>query len=226
MTLRNRPTRKRYAPSALLHALIIANGTLPPAPMVRRLRQRADLVVCADGGANRARSSGITPDIILGDMDSLTAATKRFYRGVPLFRIPDQESTDLEKAILFCITLGTASVDVLGALGDRIDHITGSLGCFKRFGERIELRLIDEIGELTRIRKRVSLKTRKGEKISLIPVDRCAGVTTKNLKYPLKNAFLETGVREGISNEATGRSASVSVAKGTLLLFRFWDESR
>src|SRR5258708_37350148 len=104
--------RKRTPPSALLHALIIANGPLPPLPMVRRVRERADLVVCADGGANRARSAGITPDIILGDLDSLLAATRRFYRGTPLFRIPDQESTDLEKAILFCIALGTASADI------------------------------------------------------------------------------------------------------------------
>jgi thiamine pyrophosphokinase len=72
----------------------------------------------------------------------------------------------------------------------------------------------------------VSIRTSKGAKISLIPVDRCTGVTTTNLKYPLKNALLETGVREGISNEATGRSATVSVAKGTLLLFRFWDDTR
>jgi thiamine pyrophosphokinase len=185
------------------------------------LYDEADLVVCADGGANRARRLGLNPDIIVGDLDSLAGSTRRFYRDALIFKIPDQESTDLEKAILFCIALGTSSADILGALGGRIDHITGSLGCFKRFGGIIEIRFVDEFGELSRIRKSVRFRTRKGEKVSLIPLDRCAGVTTRNLKYPLKNDFLETGVREGISNEATGKSASVSVKKGTLLLFRF-----
>jgi thiamine pyrophosphokinase len=218
--------RTSSAPAESFHALIIANGFLPSDSRVRRLRATADVVVCADGGANRARGVGIKPDIILGDLDSLSLATRRFYKDTPIFEIPDQESTDLEKAILFCIALGAASADILGALGGRIDHITGSLGCFKRFGKKIELRFIDQYGELSRIQNSVRLKTRRGQKISLIPLDRCTGVTTRNLKYPLRNDILETGVREGISNEATGGFATISLKRGTLLLFRFSNARR
>ena len=212
--------KKARGSAATLHALIIANGVLPPATVVRRLAAGADLVVCADGGANRAREYRIKPDVILGDLDSLSGATARSYKGTPILRIADQDSTDLEKAISYCMLLGIDSADIVGALGGRIDHITGSLGCFKRFDDDIELRFIGEGGELTRIRGSVRLRTRRGELLSLIPLDRCSGVTTRNLKYPLKNDFLETGVREGISNEATGRSVSISVKRGTLLLYR------
>ena len=204
-----------------LHALIVANGILPPATVVRRLAARADLVVCADGGANRAREYRIKPDVILGDLDSLSSATARSYKGTPILRIADRESTDLEKAIGYCLLLGVDSADIVGALGGRIDHITGSLGCFKRFGGKIELRFIGEGGELTRIGRSVNLRTRRGDKLSLIPLGRCSGITTRNLKYPLRDDFLETGVREGISNEATGRSARISVKRSTLLLYRF-----
>ncbi len=203
------------------HALIVANGELPPRDIVRRLIRRAGLVVCADGGANRLRRFRIAPDIILGDLDSISPATARHYRNTPTLEYPDQVSTDLEKAIRLSIQLGIRSADVIGALGGRIDHTTGSLGCFKRFGDEIDLRFHGGGGVLSRIRRKVILKTRRGETISLIPLDRCTGITTKGLKYPLNSESLETGVREGISNEATGRTATISVKWGTLLLLRF-----
>ncbi|OLD74709.1 MAG: thiamine diphosphokinase [Ignavibacteria bacterium 13_1_40CM_2_61_4] len=202
-------------------ALILANGPFPPPDVLRELRAHAALIVCADGGANWALRSKIKPDIILGDLDSILPSTKRHFRDTPILKMEDQESTDLEKAIRYCIGRRAASADIIGALGERIDHTTGSLGCFKKFGNRIRLRFVDGAGELTQIGRSVRFKTRKGEKVSIIPLDRCTGVTTRNLKYALKNGTLELGVREGISNEATGAVASVAVKTGTLLLYRF-----
>ena len=39
----------------------------------------ADYVICADGGANYARELNIKPDMIIGDMDSITAETRAFF---------------------------------------------------------------------------------------------------------------------------------------------------
>jgi len=206
------------------HALIIASGRFPSLQSVRQIVKRAEVIVCADGGANFARRVGIQPDVILGDMDSITFSTKTFFKSVPQLLVEDQNSTDLEKAIEFCIQRKATSIDVVGWSGDRIDHTTGGLGCFKKYGSRVSLRFHDAVGELTLIRKQVKLTMRKGEKLSLIPLDRCTGVTTKNLKYGLHNQTLELGVREGISNEATAKQVSITVKKGTLLLYRFYDE--
>ena len=206
-----------------LRALILANGPFPAPRRLRELVAQASLIVCADGGANWARRSRITPDVILGDLDSILPSTRRHFRGTPLLKIEDQDTTDLEKAILYCLRRRAAAADIIGALGRRIDHTTGSLGCFRKFGRRISLRFVDSTGELSLIRGSTMFKTRKGEKVSLIPVDRCTGVTTRNLKYALKNGVLELGVREGISNEAAGAAAAVSVKTGTLLLYRVSD---
>jgi thiamine pyrophosphokinase len=203
-----------------MNALVLANGTHPPAALTRRLARNAQLVVCADGGANRARALGITPDAIVGDFDSITAATRKFFKNVLQIRIREQESTDLEKALRFLIQRGVRSADILGATGDRIDHTTGNLGCFKKFARVLRLRFVDRAGELTLVQGRFRLDVRTGETISLIPLERCSGVTTKNLKYPVKNGTLELGVREGISNVATGKTVTVSVRRGSLLLYR------
>ena len=208
------------------HALIIANGTLPSADRSRLAARNADYIICADGGANHARRLGITPDIILGDFDSLHASTRKYFKSVVQKKIDDQESTDLEKALEHCIELHFSSVDIIGAFGDRIDHTTGSLGCFKKFGKKIDIRFLDSVGETTRILKSFTMTTFTGEKISLIPLERCTGITTRHLRYPLHNDTLELGVREGISNEATGRSVTITVKKGTLLLYRFYHDDR
>ncbi len=202
-------------------ALIIADGMHPPPQKVRSLSRKADIVVCADGGANYAGKIGIRPDIILGDLDSITPQTVKKFKNIPLMYVDDQETTDLEKAILYCLNLKSSSVTIAGGLGSRIDHATGSLGCLKKYSSRCNIMLYDSLGVLVPVRTFLRMRTQPGEHISLIPLTRCSGVTTKNLKYPLTNEPLEIGVREGISNEATGRTVSVRVHRGTLLLYRF-----
>lgn len=205
-----------------MHVLIIANGIVPLPTRVRELVFAANLVICADGGANQARALGITPQVILGDFDSIEPGTRQHFNGVQMLYIPDQESTDLEKALRYCIEQHASSVDIIGATGDRLDHTTGSLGCFKKFGHRLQIRLIDTVGELTLVQNTVSIDVREGEKLSLIPLDRCAGISTTNLKYPLTNDTLELGGREGISNEAIATPVTILVTSGTLLLYRFY----
>ncbi len=204
-----------------MHALIIANGILPPQDFVRALVKFAKLVVCSDGGANHAHAFGINPNVIIGDFDSINLKTKEFFKDINQITIPDQHSTDLEKAISYCIQQKITSVDIVGAFGNRIDHTTGSLGCFKKFGKLIHIRMLDTVGEITLIQKEVRLNMREQEKFSLIPLERCIGVSTKNLKYELENGILELGVQEGISNEAISQNVSIRVDNGTLLLYRF-----
>ena len=202
-------------------AVIIANGDLPRRSIVRGILNKRVFIVCADGGADKARRLGIRPDVIIGDFDSITQGTRNYFRTIPQVHAPDQYSTDLEKAILLCIELKFASVTIIGSSGDRIDHVTGALGCLRRFAGRIDLRLVNEVCTTECINGSIRFPSRPGEKVSLIPFTRCTGITTRNLLYPLKNDSLEMGVREGISNESTGKSVEISVRSGFLFLCRF-----
>ncbi len=100
-----------------MKALIIANGALPSRRLVRRLASAADIVICADGGANKTRPMRITPDFIIGDMDSITPSTKKYFHRIPSMFVEDQDSTDLEKAIQLCIDMMCTSVNVVGGRG-------------------------------------------------------------------------------------------------------------
>lgn len=203
-----------------MKALIIANGLIPPRHFLRNLAASVDLVVCADGGANHARRLDIRPDIILGDLDSIAPSTRNVFKNIPLLRIGEQATTDLEKSIEYCLERGCTVIDIAGGIGNRIDHSTSLLGCFRKYHDRVRLREIDAMGELLPVGNRLSLPAKVGDTISLIPLQRCSGITTRNLQYPLKNGTLESGVRDGISNVVTGSPVTVTVKKGTLLFYR------
>ncbi|RCK77743.1 MAG: thiamine pyrophosphokinase [Ignavibacteriae bacterium] len=203
-----------------MKALIIANGEIPSQKFIRRLIKGVNVVICADGGANTARKLKILPDLIIGDFDSIAKSSIKYFKGIQQIVINDQDSTDLEKAIKYCIENNISDIDIVGASGKRTDHTVGNLGCFKKFKKLANLRMIDENGILFGIDKFVRLKTSIGEIISLIPLNRCVGVKTKNLKYKLNGETLEIGVREGTHNIATGKFVEVSLKKGDLLIYR------
>ena len=96
-------------------ALIIANGEPPKKSLLQALVKEVQLVVCADGGANTALKLGVTPHAIVGDMDSIHTETFVKFHKVPGYEDPDQESTDLEKAIAWTIK-------------QKFDHITVTAG--------------------------------------------------------------------------------------------------
>jgi thiamine pyrophosphokinase len=203
-------------------ALIIANGTLPPPAVMRRLIASAGMVICADGGANQARRRNIRPDVIIGDFDSVVPATRKFFHSVPQIHISDQETTDLEKALLWCIGSDIPDIIITGASGDRIDHVTGALGCFRKYAGLAAIRFVDSLCQIVPVGRRLSMNVQRGTKISLIPVGACTGISTTGLRYPLRGETLELGVREGISNAASGKRVTVKVESGTLLLCIFF----
>ncbi|CAM9438936.1 unnamed protein product [Ectocarpus sp. 12 AP-2014] len=101
-------------------ALVILNtqGEGESEGLLRHLWGRADLRVCADGGANRLHDSfgggggdvedrhqdraRFVPDIIVGDLDSLRPEVARFYEGLgsEIKLRDDEDHCDFEKCLL------------------------------------------------------------------------------------------------------------------------------
>jgi thiamine pyrophosphokinase len=199
--------------------LIVANGTMPKRSVLNKVISGINYIICADGGANHARRMKLQPDVIIGDLDSITYNTIKYFSKVPVMFDGDRNSTDLEKSIRYCIRNKFKSVVIIGATGDRIDHTIGNVGCFKKFSRKINIKMIDSSGELSLIKKKIKIDNATGKTISLIPIDKCKGVSTKNLKYKLKNDVLELGSKEGTSNEVISDLVTVTVKSGYLLLY-------
>jgi thiamine pyrophosphokinase len=206
-------------------ALIIANGEPPSKKRLAMLVKKAGIVICADGGANTALKMGITPDIIVGDLDSIHSEALVKFRRVAIYEDRNDQTTDLEKAITWAIQSNFDHITVVGASGKRVDHTVGNLGVLRKFYPDAIISMIDDSGELCYVGREYSFEAEKGDVVSLIPLNRCEGVSTSGLKYALDGENLELGVREGTSNVVLTSPAIVKVKKGHLLLFKLFDRS-
>lgn len=201
-------------------ALVIANGEPPKKQLLLSLARDANIVVCADGGANTALKAGIVPKAIVGDLDSIHAeALVKFHR-VPTYENTDDETTDLEKAIAWAIQSKYDHVIVVGATGKRIDHSVGNLAVLPKFYPDAIVRFVDDLGEIQYTGRELEFEADKGAVISLIPLNRCEGIVTEGLKYALQGEVLELGTREGTSNVVVSSPVTIRVKKGHLLLFK------
>ena len=200
-------------------ALVVCNGDVLPRKKLLPLLWTTPFIVCADGGANKARKLGITPDLIIGDLDSISPSTKKFYSGVKIIRVTSQESTDLEKALDYLVGKGFRSAVVVGAMGGRPDHAYANFSIFKKYHKLVDLVFSDASCDIRIIEGKNILDLPVGSLLSLMPFGRCDGITTRGLEFPLLNESLEMGVREGASNRVLASPVSIEIKKGSLLLF-------
>ena len=199
-----------------MKVLIVANGEAPEDGLMKQLAMESAFVVAADGGSATAFSADITPDFIVGDLDSLPSSDFPDDRVV---RLADQSTTDLEKAIEFCIERGATEVSIVGAGGRRADHALGNLSVLVLFRDRVDVRIIDDLFEISVVNGTAEVSGSKGTVVSLIALGPCEGVTTEGLRWKLLNDSLTFNPR-GIHNELLGHSGRVTVRSGDLILFQ------
>lgn len=201
-----------------MNTLILCNGQPPSRALLSESRSWADYFIAADGGANTARSLGILPDVVVGDLDSYSAEAEDLFE---VIKDPDQYSTDLQKALGLAVQKEASQVVVLGALGQRIDHTLTNLSVLKEFNSRFSSFVFkDEYGTLKLIASPFSADLIIGTTVSLFPLSgKVSGITTEGLKYPLHDEALEVGIKNGSSNKVVSNPVSISFEKGDLILF-------
>ncbi len=205
-----------------MRAAIFLNGTNPPLKLIRGSLRRCSLIIGADGGANLLYRKNIKPDIIIGDMDSISSEAVDFFTAqrVKLLRIREQETTDFEKCLNFCVKNKIPAADVFGSLSMRPDHMLNNFSVMKRYSRKMQISLVSDEFEVFFAPKHLKFSYRIHETVSLLgmPVAKC--VTTSGLRYKLNCEDLEFGKREGSLNEAVSDSVEISHSGGHLLLFR------
>jgi thiamine pyrophosphokinase len=199
-------------------ALIICNGEPPTRRLVRKLASHADLIVAADGGANAARLYGIRPHIIIGDLDSVSATTKRVFASSSILRVRRQDNTDLEKALDYLVSKSIKNVCIVGATGRRIDFTFGNLSVIWNYTSRMRITFVGDGWKAMPVESGKEVRAKVGTTVSLIPFGSCSGITLKGLRYPLTNATMKVG-EIGVSNIVKRSPFSITVRRGNMLLF-------
>jgi thiamine pyrophosphokinase len=204
---------------------IIVVGGAPPDPRVRS-RLPAGRVIAADSGLDQARSLGLPVDLVVGDLDSVSAGALGAARaaGVPVHQHPvDKDATDTELALIAALTGRPRRIVLVSGGGDRLDHwlaTLAGLGHRRMEGvERIEAWVGPAFLVVVHGPGRCELAGRPGEVVSLLALSGdCRGVSTQGLRWVLDGATLERGTSRGVSNELAGTSAVVTVDQGVLFV--------
>ncbi|RMG60928.1 MAG: thiamine diphosphokinase [Calditrichaeota bacterium] len=200
-------------------ALLVVNGELTNEQLNRVGAEQFETIICTDGAAHHLLGLGLEPQVVVGDLDSLAAAGGELPGSVRRLHRPSQELNDLEKALLYCREEGFRQVVVVGVGGGRLDHALNNLSVLSRYDGTFDLQIHDAYGRIFFVRRRWRARVEPGQLISLIPIGRAEGVTTRGLRYPLKNEPLEFGRREGLSNVAEQADVEVTLTRGLLVLF-------
>jgi thiamine pyrophosphokinase len=210
-----------------MRALVVLDGDpLGTDAWLAKLAAGADVVIAADGGANRLGKAGRRPDLVVGDMDALPAEAQRELErgGVTLERYPtEKEETDGELALEAAVKRGADEILVAGAFGGvRLDHMVGNLMLLGHEDfAAIDVALVTEHATFRSLVGPgiLELEGAPGDWVTLEPLSEVArGVATDGLRYPLRHEDLVRGSTRGVSNELTERRGSVEVGEGLLLI--------
>lgn len=210
-----------------MRALVVLNGDpLGSDGWLADLAARSDIVIAADGGAVRLHHAGRRPDVIVGDLDSLPPdAKERLEAHGVAFEVHPHEKTqtDGELALRAAITRGADEIVIVGAFGGtRLDHLVGSLLLLANEDfAAIDVAIVTEQTTFRALSGPGTLELvgAPGDWVTLSPLSELAGaVTTDGLRYALHRADLVRGSTRGVSNELTGRRASVELSTGLLLV--------
>ena len=191
-----------------MRALVAGDRPLPAT--VEDLANDA-LVIGADGGGERLLAVGIEPDVVVGDLDSLSAVAQKQFSD-RLVRDSAPDSSDLEKAVAWARTEGADDIVVIGWSGGRLDHTLAALALAF---EGVQLH--DDRFLVTAVAGSAEITAQPGTLFSLMALPE-AVVSVNGARWNLEQEPLTMGAR-GMHNEvAAGGRVQVECHTGKLLL--------
>ena len=183
-----------------------------------------DLVIAADGGFAALEGLGLSPDLVVGDFDSLGHRPDHPH----VVALPvEKDDTDMHSAIRLGWERGYRAFRLYGGTGGRIDHTLANIqslawlasqrGRGWLVGPDWTATVLSDGGALT-------LEAGRQGTVSVFCLgDRAEGVDIQGLKYGLSDGVLTADYPLGVSNSFLGRESRVSVRRGKLLVL--WYES-
>jgi thiamine pyrophosphokinase len=206
-----------------VRAVVVANGEMGDTNLVLEEIGPDDLIVCADGGTLNALALGLRPQVVVGDVDSISSDLRHDLEAQGtrfIVHSPHKDETDTELALKYCVEQAVSGILFLGALGGRLDHMLANLLLLADPAWRsVPILVMDGPVSVHLCSVRCEIFGQAGDVVSLLPWGGDAkGIRTDGLEYPLHGETLFLGSARGVSNVMLGGRAVVMVDKGLLLV--------
>lgn len=194
---------------------------------LKKIKKEDTTLIAADRGLEFFEETGLTPDIVVGDFDSLSEKGKKFLESLTdteIIRLkPEKDDTDTQSASNYAMDHGAKKIAIFGATGNRIDHLMANFGLLLHAKNRgTEMILVDQWNYMRLIESGTVLEKEKqfGKYVSFFSMEGdITGLTLTGFKYPLDKYHLrvsDSGLT--VSNEIASEKAMVEFDSGTLLM--------
>ncbi len=206
--------------------LIFSNGAYLDHDFYRQELKKEEniFIIAADGGANLLREIDVRPNLVLGDMDSITSENLLYYQDNPLVEVDTypvmKDETDTELAIMRAMQMKAKEVVLYGGLGNRFDHSLANVYLLSRLVKKgIKAKMIDEVNEIVLLGHSSEFNFKIGTIISLLPLGgQVEGLSIEGFVYPILSKSMPTETPYGISNVVKASHQYINFEKGMLLL--------
>ena len=215
-----------------MNCLIIGGGDIDYSFAGNVIKQGGfDVIIAVDAGMEVLYEFGISPDVIVGDFDSVDHKILSFFKEKTQIEIcslnPQKDDTDTEHAIHYAIEHGASSISILGGMGKRIDHFLGNVSLLGIGLEKaVSIELLDANNRIRMVDRPICISKAKqfGTYLSLIPYSGIVkDITVTGVKYPLKHEDLGGFNARGVSNEIITEEAAIEFSAGILLVIESKD---
>ena len=190
-----------------------------------------EFIIGVDSGLKFLYDNEIKPDYIVGDFDSAPRSLVSYYReelNVPVREFnPVKDASDTEIALRLCIGLNRKEIWILGATGNRIDHMWANVQCLQiALDAGADARSVDSHNQIRLLDKGITLKREEafGKYFSLFPLELPVDdLSITGAKYPLKDHFMKPDDSLCVSNEFAEDEVDISFAFGKVILMETRD---
>ncbi|MBD2869795.1 thiamine diphosphokinase [Paenibacillus arenilitoris] len=188
-----------------------------------------DVLIGADSGARFLVAHGLSPDISIGDFDSvsggeLAAIRQRSGRTIACDPV-DKDYTDTEMAFRLALDMKPRELVLLGALGTRFDHTLANVHLLALADARnVNAVIVDEHNKIVLTSGEATIVQEGFPNVSLLPLTmEVSGITLTGFQYPLTDATLSIGQSLGISNVLVRSTGTIRISDGLLLIIQSRD---
>jgi thiamine pyrophosphokinase len=176
-------------------------------------------ILCADSGLRLAERLSLTPDLVLGDFDSLGAVPET----LPHMTVQvEKDDTDTMLAARVALEKGFRDIRIYGAFGGRLDHTLANLQTLeflRNAGADAVLIGTGNLAFLMQSGENRRIPRRDGWTLSLFAWSpECTDVSASGVFYPLEHGTLTRAFPLGVSNHITAEAAEITCGSGTLLV--------
>ncbi len=211
-----------------MKGLIISSGKINDYSLLEKLICENDYIVCADGGLDHIMQIDKIPNIILGDLDSISDLGIEYLNknNIEVEKFSAiKDNTDTELAIMHLINKGINDISLIGGTGTRLDHTVANIFLLKRFNEDgTKLKIVDDNNIIHFVIDSITINRKENRFISVIPLNHEGIIVSLiGFKYPLKDKYIEFSSTLGVSNEIIKDKGIIKIEKGEALVFESLD---